>query len=407
MDRRLNPYTPNAGARPPVLVGREHELETFEVLLGRLGAGRTEQSLIVVGLRGVGKTVLLGEFRQIAEDERWKVVEIEVAKWGDNQFRRVLGREVRKVLDSIAPREKWTDRTARAAGLLRSFTMGVDPDGKITVGLGGGPIEGAADSGVLDADLTDLFIGLGEAAKDKQTGVILLLDEIHYLGREQMEALIAALHKTVQRALPITMAAAGLPQIHELVGEAKTYAERLFKFPEIGSLDGDEAKRVLSEPAAEQSVVFSEAALDRALAFTDGYPYFLQEFGEAAWNISLGPEITGSKAENAVAVVEEKLDAGFFKVRLDRATELQRAYLRAMAELGPEPQLANAVAKLLKRTSQQCGGARKQLIDKGLLYTTEHGYAAFTVPRFDQYLKRTFPDLLPAPVRKRRQRSCI
>jgi hypothetical protein len=366
-----------------------------------LGAGRTEQSLIVVGLRGVGKTVLLGEFRQIAEDEQWRVVEIEVAKWDDNQFRKVLGREVRKVLHSIAPREKWTDRTSRAAGLLRSFTMGVDPEGKITVGLGGGPIEGAADSGVLDADLTDLFIGLGEAAKEKQTGVILLLDEIHYLGRVQMEALIAAIHKTVQRALPITMAAAGLPQVHEMVGEAKTYAERLFKFPEIGSLDGAEAVRVLDEPAAEQNVVFSQAALEHALAFTDGYPYFLQEFGEAAWNISTGPEITGSDAENAIAVVEEKLDAGFFKVRLDRATELQRAYLRAMAELGPEPQLANAVAKLLNRTSQQCGGARKQLIDKGLLYTTEHGYAAFTVPRFDQYLKRTFPDLLPAPVRKR------
>lgn len=401
MDRRLNPYTPNAGARPPVLVGREHELETFEVLLGRLGAGRTEQSMIVVGLRGVGKTVLLGEFRQIAENEQWRVVEIEVAKWDDNQFRRVLGREVRKALHSIAPREKWTDRTTRAAGLLRSFTMGVDPEGKITVGLGGGPIEGSADSGVLDADLTDLFIGVGEAAKERQTGVILLLDEIHYLGREQMEALIAALHKTVQRALPITMAAAGLPQIHELVGEAKTYAERLFKFPEIGSLESAEAARVLSEPAAEQDVVFSDPALQQALAFTDGYPYFLQEFGEAAWNISVGPEISGRDAEDAIAVVEEKLDAGFFKVRLDRATELQRAYLRAMAELGPEPQLANAVAKLLKRTSQQCGGTRKQLIEKGLLYTTEHGYAAFTVPRFDQYLKRTFPDLLPAPVRKR------
>ena len=402
MDRRLNPYTPNAGARPPVLVGREDELETFEVLLSRLGAGRSEQSLIIVGLRGVGKTVLLGEFRQIAEDEQWRVVEIEVAKWDDNQFRRVLGREVRKVLHGIAPREKWTDRTKRAAGLLRSFTMGVDPEGKITLGLGGGPIEGSADSGVLDADLTDLFIGIGEAAKERQTGVVLLLDEIHYLGREQMEALIAAMHKTVQRALPITMAAAGLPQIHELVGEAKTYAERLFKFPEIGSLDESEAVRVLAEPAAEQSVAFSREALEHALVFTDGYPYFLQEFGEAAWNNSAGPEITGSDARNAVAVVEEKLDSGFFKVRLDRATEIQRAYLRAMAELGPEPQLANTVAKLLKRTSQQCGGARKQLIDKGLLYTTEHGYAAFTVPRFDQYLKRTFPELLPAPVRKRR-----
>lgn len=402
MDRALNPYTPNAGARPPVLIGRESELEAFEVLLHRLAAGRTEQSLIVVGLRGVGKTVLLGEFRRIAEHKEWKIVEIEVAKGDDDQFRRILAREVRKVLHSIAPRKKWTEKTRRAVALLKSFTMSIDPEGKLTVGLDGGPIEGYADSGVLDADLTDLFIGLGEAARDRQTGVVLLLDEIHFLHRGQMEALIAALHKTVQRALPVTMTAAGLPQIHELVGEAKTYAERLFKFPELGGFGEVDAARVLTEPAAEQDVLYSDAALEHALAFTEGYPYFLQEFGEAAWSTSAGPEITGEDAEHARIVVEEKLDSGFFKVRLDRATELQRAYLRAMAELGPEPQLANTVAKILDRTSQQCGGIRQQLIEKGLLYTTEHGYAAFTVPQFDRYLKRAIPDLLAAPVRRRR-----
>lgn len=404
MDRRDNPYTPNAGAKPPVLVGREQELETFEILLGRLAAGRTEQSLIVVGLRGVGKTVLLGEFRQSALNHGWKVAEIEVAKWDDSQFRASLAREARRVLHDIGSRGRWTERAKRAAGVLKSFTLSIDPDGRLTVGLDDGPLRGYADSGALDADVTDLLVSLGEAAREQQTGVVLLLDELHFLNRPQMEALLAAIHRTVQRALPITAAAAGLPQIHELVGRAKTYAERLFKFPEIGRLGDDEARRVLREPAAELDVVFSDEALRHALDFSDGYPYFLQEFGEAAWGIADDRRITGRDGVNARSLVEEKLDAGFFKVRLDRTTELQKAYLRAMAELGPEPQLAGRVAELLSRTSQQCGPTRKQLIDKGLLYTTDHGYAAFTVPRFDQYLKRAIPELSPPAVRTRARR---
>ncbi len=402
MDRHLNPYTPNAGAKPPVLVGREAELDTFDVLLGRLGEGRTAQSLIVVGLRGVGKTVLLGECRQRALDRRWHVVEVEVSKWDDSQFRAGLAREARRVLHAIGARGRWSELTRRAAGMLKSFTLGVDPDGRLTVGLEGGPLAGYADSGALDSDLTDLLIGLGEAARDQNTGVVLLLDEIHFLARPQMEALIAALHKTVQRALPITAAAAGLPQVHELVGRAKTYAERLFKFPEIGSLDEADAARVLREPAAGQGVLFDDEALRRGIDFSEGYPYFLQEFGEAVWDVAEGRRISAGAAEAALPIVQEKLDSGFFRVRLERTTELQRAYLRAMAQLGSEPQRAGRVAALLGRTSQQCGPTRKQLIDKGLLYTTDHGYAAFTVPRFGQYLKRAIPDLSPPPIRPRR-----
>ena len=405
MDRRNNPYTPNAGAKPPVLVGREQELDTFEILLGRLAAGRTERSLIVTGLRGVGKTVLLGEFRQRALDQDWKVAEIEVSKWDDNQFRASFAREIRRALHDIGARGKWTTMAKQAAAVLKSFTLSIDPDGRLTVGLAGEPLRGYADSGALDADFTDVLISLGEAARDQQTGVVLLLDELHFLNRPQMEAVIAAIHKTVQRALPITAAAAGLPQVHELVGRAKTYAERLFKFPEIGRLDDAGGSRVLREPAEQLNVTFSDEALVHALDFSEGYPYFLQEFGEAAWNIARDGKITGSDGANARVVVEEKLDSGFFKVRLDRTTELQKAYLRAMAELGAEPQLAGHVAELLNRTSQQCGPTRKQLIDKGLLYTTDHGYAAFTVPRFDHYLKRAIPELTPPAVRPRVRRN--
>lgn len=399
MDPRANPYTPNAGAKPPVLVGRVAELDAFDVLLGRLAAGRTEQSLIVVGLRGVGKTVLLGEFRQLALDQEWSVVEIEVTKWDDGQFRAGLAREVRKVLHQFGSRGRWTEMVRRAAEVLRSFALSIDPEGRLTVGLEVGPAKGYADSGDLSADLTDLLVSLGAAARDQDTGVVLLFDELHYLDRLQMEALIGAIHRTVQRALPITAAAAGLPQLHELVGNAKTYAERLFRFPEIGRLEKAEAERVLREPAARLDVVFSADALVHGLDFSEGYPYFLQEFGQAAWNLATGSEITGRDAENARIAVEEKLDSGFFKVRLDRTTELQKAYLRAMAELGPDAQLARDVAELLERSSTQCGPIRKQLIDKGLLYATDHGYAAFTVPKFDEYLKRVIPTLVPPPVR--------
>ncbi len=400
MDPAANPYTPNAGAKPPVLVGRERELEAFRVLLGRLDAGLTEQSLVVVGLRGVGKTVLLGEFRQCALDRGWRVVELEVAKWDDDRFREGLAREIRRVLHRMTAGGRWTEAARRAAGVLRSFSLRIDPEGRLTVGLEVRTVPGYADSGDLNADLTDLFVGLGEAAREHDTGVVLLLDESHYLARAQMEALIAAIHRTVQRALPVTAAAAGLPQIHELLGNAKTYAERLFKFPEIGRLDDAEAERVLREPAARLGVGFHDTALSLGLRFSEGYPYFLQEFGQAAWNLASGSVITERDAEIARIAVEEKLDSGFFKVRLDRATELQKAYLRAMAELGPDPQLARDVAALLQRSSTQCGPTRKQLIDKGLLYATHHGYAAFTVPKFDEYLKRAIPDLVAPPVRR-------
>lgn len=402
MDPRENPYTPNAGARPPVLVGRQNELDAFEVLLDRLRAGRSEQSMIITGLRGVGKTVLLSEFRRSALDRDWVVVEIEIAKNDDEQFRRILAREVRRALFAIAPKSKWTERARRAAQVLKSFTMRLDPEGNLTAGLDLDALEGEADSGALDADLTDVLVALGEAAEQHERGVVLLLDEIQFLTRPQLEALIAAIHKTVQRQLPITLTAAGLPQLAELAGEAKSYAARVFKFPTIDKLTGSEARQALIEPAYESNVTFSEEALRTATAFTDGYPYFLQEFGQASWNISDGPEINGADARTAKSVVEEKLDSGFFKVRHDRTTELELAYLRAMAQLGPEPQLAGAVADLLGRTSQQCGPTRSKLIERGLLYTPEHGYAAFTVPQFDRYLIRAIPELDVPEVRKRR-----
>lgn len=405
MDALSNPYTPNAGARPPVIVGRDDQLSSFDLLLARLEKGRTEQSMIITGLRGVGKTVLLGTFWEKAETRKWATIEIEVSKHDNDDFRRQMAREFRKALLSISPKARWTDRARRAAGVIKSFTIAVDPDGRITACLDTDAEEGAADSGDLAADLTDLLIALGEAAVDHQTGVVLLLDEIQFLRREQLEAIVAALHKAVQRRLPITMVGAGLPQIAELAGEAKSYAERLFKFPAIGVLSEGDARAALRQPAEAEDAAFDDDALDLAAELTGRYPYFIQELGYAVWTLASDGRITRGDVAVAQDVYEDKLDSNFFRIRLDRATELETAYLRAMAELGPEPQLAGEVAKLLNRTSEQCGPTRSSLIEKGLLYTPGHGYAAFTVPHFDQFMRRSVPHLSVPEVRPRRRRG--
>lgn len=405
MDPLDNPYTPNAGATPPVVVGRDDQQRSFDLLLARLEKGRTEQSMIITGLRGVGKTVLLREFHKKATARKWATIDIEISKHDNDDFRRQLAREFRSALLRISPKAKWGDRAKHVAAVIKSFTISIDPDGRITAGLDTDAAEGVADSGDLVVDLSELLIALGEAAKDHDTGVVLLFDEIQFLAREQLEAVVAAIHKTVQLQLPITMVGAGLPQIAELAGEAKSYAERLFKFPEIGILAENEAYAALREPATDEGAVFEDAALELAAEVTGRYPYFIQELGYAVWPLASSNRITRADVANAQQVYEEKLDSSFFRVRLDRATELEQAYLRAMAELGPEPQLAGDVARLLNRSSQQCAPTRSTLIEKGLLYTPSHGYAAFTVPHFDQFMRRSVPSLNVPPVRARRKRS--
>ncbi len=241
MDPRDNPYTPNAGARPPLLVGRDAQLAAFDVLLTRLDRGRTAQSMIVTGLRGVGKTVLLNAFEQVATDHGWVTVEAEIAR--STPFGPRMAHLARRALFGIAPRARWGDRARRAAAVLTSFSLSVAPDGAVTAGLEVDPAEGAGDSGQLEDDLTDLVVALGEAARDHGTGVVFLFDEVQFLTAGEFEALIAALHKTVQRQLPVTLVGAGLPQVPRLAGEARSYAERLFTFLEIGRLPDADAAR--------------------------------------------------------------------------------------------------------------------------------------------------------------------
>jgi AAA ATPase domain len=383
-----NPYTPNAGAQPPALVGRDEELQAFQVLLARLLRGHTEQSMLITGLRGVGKTVLLTRFEELAREGGWTTVEAEITK--NSEFGDRMANLVRRALLQLAPRARWKDRAARAASVLRSFQVTVRPDGGVTAGFDVEPAEGLADSGRLDDDLTDVFVALGEAAQEHRTGVVFLVDEVQFLKTAEFEALIAAVHKTVQRQLPVTLVGAGLPQLPRLAGEAKSYAERLFKFPRIGRLSDDQARAALVEPAERLGVRFEGEALAVVVDYTEGYPYFLQEYGSTLWNQIEESPVSPEDVSIARAAVDAKLDGGFFRVRIERTTELEQRYLRAMAELGPEPQRAKDVAALLERTSEQMAPTRSRLIDKGLLYTPGHGLAAFTVPQFDRFMRRTY-----------------
>jgi hypothetical protein len=388
VDQRENPYTPNAGARPPLLAGRDEELAAFDLLVARLARGRTQQSMIVTGLRGVGKTVLLGEFRTMAEAHGWVAVEAEITS--QTVFPQRMALLARRALLQIAPRARWRERARRAAGVLRSFTLTVSAEGAWTAGLELDPVEGAADSGLLADDLTDVFVTLGEAARDHDTGVVFLLDEMQFLAAAELEALIAALHKTVQRALPITLAGAGLPLMPRLAGESKSYAERLFTFPVIGRLSDEEATKALVGPAEEAGATFKRAAAAAIVAYAEGYPYFIQEYGRAAWDASPSPQIGRRVVEEVRGLVEAKLDAGFFRVRAERAAPHELRYLRAMASLGPGPCKASEVAAVLGVSSARVAPTRSRLIEKGLLYTPSYGLAAFTVPQFDRYLLRNY-----------------
>jgi hypothetical protein len=390
MDPRRNPYTPNAGAPPPALVGRDAQLEGFEILLERLVRGHAEQSMLITGLRGVGKTVLLGAFENRARATGWVTVTAEVTK--NEPFGGRMGTMVRRAIFQVAPKASWTDKVRRAAGVLKSFSVTVSTDGSVSAGVDIDPVEGQADSGNLSDDLTDLLVALGEAAQERETGVAFLIDEVQFLRAVEFEALIAGLHRTVQRQLPITLVGAGLPQLPRLAGEAKSYAERLFKFPRIGQLSPPEAEAALAEPAAELGVAFDPGAIDAIVDYTEGYPYFLQEYGKIVWDVAPeGEPIARAVAEEAQRAVEAMLDESFFRVRAERTTELELQYLRAMAELGAGEQTAGDVAEVMGRSSEQLGPTRARLIAKGLVYTTSHGRGAFTVPQFDRYMRRNYP----------------
>lgn len=386
MDRATNPYTPNAGAPPPVLAGRGMEVDEFRLLLRRMANGYTEKSLVVTGLRGVGKTVLLLEYQAVAAEEGWVAVDAEVSK--NTPFGPQMANIARRALLRVSPKARWGERAQNAAAVLKSFSLTVQPDGMLTAGLDVDAAAGQADTGNLNDDLADVFEAVGHAAAERGSGVVFLFDEIQFLSKQELEALIGAVHRTVQRRLPVTFAGAGLPQLPGLAGDAKSYAERLFKFPTIGELPREAAAEALVEPARRQAADFEDRAVDLILEYTEGYPYFIQEFGRAVWNLAEGPVITRDDAASARELVEVELDESFFRTRIQRSTIEERRYMRAMAELGSDAQKAADVAQVLGKNSDQVAPLRARLINKGLLYTPRYGFAKFTVPQFDRFMRR-------------------
>ena len=381
MDPLSNPFRPGAGSPPPALIGRDALIDAFPITLRRALAGRPGKSVMPIGLRGVGKTVLLNRFCEIAEGEGLRVGYIEAPEAGD--FRQLFAVRLRGVLLELldGPVSRAVNR---ALGVLKSFTYTLPGDtGSISIDVD--RIAGSADSGVLSEDVTDLLVACGEAAKDRQTGIVMAIDEVQYLDDEELAAIISAIHRTVQLNLPVVLVGAGLPQLPGLAGEAKSYAERLFDFPRVGSLERDDAQAVLTIPVNELGVEFAAEALEKILEATQGYPYFLQEWGYHVWNQADASPISADAVAVAAPQVQRQLDENFFQVRLDRLTPAEKSYLRAMATLGPGPHRSGDIAGELDVKVESVAPRRSGLIKKGMIYSPAHGDTAFTVPLFDEF----------------------
>lgn len=387
MDPGRNPYSPGAGTRPRALVGRDAELEQFEIAARRLGAGYSDRSLLLSGLRGVGKTVLLNEFCSIAQRHNWVFQQLEATR--DLDLPRIMEDRIRIALLQLSAGRRLADRVRRALGVLKSFRIrwNLPEGGEVEAGID--PIPGRADTGILQEDLADLFIEVSECARDREQGVLITIDESQYLTPDQLRPLLMGLHKVGQRQLPFMVVPAGLPSLPALAGEARSYAERLFSFVTINSLQPQEAVTALTSPADEHDVTWDAGALARIVEQTAGYPYFLQEFGKQAWNSAPGPgRITLEDVQNSIPTAIQALDAGFFSVRFDRTTRTERNYLDAMASLGPGPYPTREVASRMGRTTSQVSTQRNSLIVKGLCYAPRRGFIGFTVPMFDQFVRR-------------------
>lgn len=384
MDPFENPFSPGAGTPPPAFLGRDELIANYGVALQRTVSGRPGKSIMPIGLRGVGKTVLLNKFDQMAQDQGLVRAFIEAPETGD--FEHLLATRLRPILLEL-DRGSVSRAVKRALGTLKSFSYNL-PDGT-SIALNVDAIPGRADSGVLAEDTTDLFVAVGEAAKDRERGLLIAIDEVQYLAAEELAALISAVHRTVQLGLPVILVGAGLPQLPGLAGNAKSYAERLFDFPEIGSLAQADARAVLATPAEEHGVEFSMDALDSLLEFTQGYPYFLQEWGYHVWNAAPQSPITLDDVRLAARDVQRRLDENFFRVRMDRLTPAEKRYLGAMAELGAGPHRSGDIAAKLGVKVESVAPRRSGLIQKGMVYSPAHGDTAFTVPMFDDFLRRT------------------
>jgi len=390
MDAIQNPFSPGAGAPPPELVGRDPILAQAKILLGRIKQKKPEKSLLLTGLRGVGKTVLLNEIEKIANQNGYKTIFIEAHE--DKTLGELLVPYLKALLYDLDRMAGAGDKVKRGLAVLRSFigALKVTVEG-VTYGLDIEPEKGTADSGDLEIDLPTLFIAIAEAAENRQTAVAILIDEIQYFKEKELAALIMAMHKVQQKQLPLVLLGAGLPILPGLAGDSKSYAERLFNFPDIGALSAQDSAKALQDPAHAAGISFDKKALDEIFRLTKGYPYFIQEWGYQSWNTAQSSPITVDIVQNATSLVTERLDQNFFRVRYNRLTPSEKRLLRAMAKLGPGPHRTGDVADTMKVNLASIGPVRAKLIKKGMIYSPAYGDMDFTVPLFDEFMIRAIP----------------
>jgi hypothetical protein len=401
VDPVRNPYAPGAGQRPPELAGRDEQLQAFDVLLERVSRGRPERSIVLTGLRGVGKTVLLNAMRSAAVRRGWGTGKLEARP--DQALRRPLAAALHLAVRELSPPDR--DGAEQVLGVLKSFALREDaasgrPAPKLRdrwqPGIDVTAVPGRADSGDIEIDLVELLTDFGGLAQDAGRGVAVFVDEMQDLGSADVSALCTACHEISQTGLPFVVIGAGLPHLPAVLSASKSYSERLFRYARIDRLDRPAADRALRAPAIDEDADWSDEALTEMYAATAGYPYFVQAYGKAAWDVAPRAPVTADDVRVAAPEAEAELAVGFFGSRYERATPAEREYLRAMADLGAaddaaEPDIAlstAAVADLLGRKPQSLSPARDGLIKKGLIYSGERGRIAFTVPHFGRYLRR-------------------
>lgn len=390
MDRVRNPFAPGAGNPPPELAGRANLLEEAEIALRRVLLGRSAQSLILVGLRGVGKTVLLVRLKGIAEEHGYRTAFVEAHE--GKSLAELLLPSLRNLLFSLSMVESAKEKARRGLRVLRGFLGALKINfGELDLEIGLDPERGVADSGDLESDLPNLLYVVAEAAQSAGRSIALLIDELQYFAESEFSALIMSMHKVSQANLPLVMIGAGLPQVLALAGSSKSYAERLFRYPPIGALAMNDAVEAIRVPIEQEGAAITDAAIARIVDVTQRYPYFLQQWGHDAWNISDGPIIQADDIDRATAKAIQTLDQGFFKVRFDRCTPSERRYMRALAELGPGSHRSGDVAQIIGLKTTSVGPTRGNLIKKGMVYAPAHGDTEFTVPLFDEYMRRAMP----------------
>ncbi len=394
MNPIANPFSPGAGSPPPELVGRDPILEQSRILLGRVKERRSEKSILLTGLRGVGKTVLLNEIDRLARATDYRTIVIEAHE--NKPLGPLVAQHLRSTLFELDRMSGAGNKAKRGLRVLRSFIGALKVTyNDITIGLDIDPEQGSADSGDLEIDLPNLFVAVAEAAEERKSAVAVFIDEIQYLNQKELGALIMAMHKVQQRQLPLVLLGAGLPILPGLAGESKSYAERLFTFPVVGALSEEDASKALREPAQAVGVVFESTALQEIFRLTKGYPYFLQEWGYQSWNQAPTATITLDVVRTATPSVIDRLDQNFFRVRFDRLTPNEKNFLRAVAELGPGAHRTGAIADALGIKITSLGPVRAKLMKKGMIYSHAHGDMAFTVPLFDEFMLRAIPEFKP------------